>query len=68
LVEKARRLTDQQRRIEIYQQADRILVEEAAILPVFYGRNSLLVKPWIRKFPLSARGGWYLKDVIIDPH
>lgn len=68
LVEKARRLTDQQQRMQLYGQADRILVEEAAVVPLLYARNTLLIKPWIRKFPMSARGGWFWKDVVIEPH
>jgi oligopeptide transport system substrate-binding protein len=68
LVEKARRLTDQRQRMRLYGQADRILVEEAAIGPLFYPRNSFLIKPWVRRFPMSVRGGWFWKDVIIDAH
>ncbi|MFC2037980.1 peptide ABC transporter substrate-binding protein, partial [Chloroflexota bacterium] len=68
LVEKARRLTDQRQRMRLYSKADRILVEEAAIGPLFYGRNTLLIKPWVHKFPMSARGGWFWKDVVIEPH
>jgi oligopeptide transport system substrate-binding protein len=68
LVEQARRLTDQRQRMLLYGQADLILVEEAAIVPLFYNRNTLLIKPWVRKFPLSARGGWFLKDTVIEAH
>jgi oligopeptide transport system substrate-binding protein len=62
LVEEARRLTDQLERMKLYQQADRVLVEEAAIMPVSYNQRHLLVKPWVRRYP----GPW--KDVIIEPH
>jgi ABC-type oligopeptide transport system substrate-binding subunit len=68
LVEKGRSVTDQRQRMALYGQADRMLVQEAALLPLFYGRNSLLIKPWVRKFPVSARGDWFWKDVIIEPH
>jgi oligopeptide transport system substrate-binding protein len=68
LVETARRLTDQRQRIRQYTQADQILVEEAAVLPLFYNRNTLLIKPWVRKFPMSARGGWFWKDVVLEAH
>ena len=54
--------------MRLYSQADRILVEQAALMPFFYGRNSVLIKPWVRKFPLSARGGWFWKDIVIEPH
>jgi len=69
LVEKARRITDQEERMKLYGQADRILVEEAAIMPLFYSRHDLLVKPWVSRYPLSAIGPWFWgKDVIIEPH
>jgi ABC-type oligopeptide transport system substrate-binding subunit len=68
LVEDARRVTDQNQRLRMYQQADRILVEEAPILPLLYGRFHMLVKPWVRKYPTSPQRLWFWKDVIIEPH
>ena len=68
LVEEARRVTDQGERMEMYQEADRILVEEAAIMPWAYGRSHWLVKPWVRRWPTSRTKFWFWKDVIIDPH
>jgi ABC-type oligopeptide transport system substrate-binding subunit len=68
LVEEARRLRDQGERMKLYQQADRILVEEAPILPLFSSRIHLLVKPWVKKFPVSPLKWWFWKDVIIQPH
>jgi ABC-type oligopeptide transport system substrate-binding subunit/DNA-binding SARP family transcriptional activator len=69
LVEEARRVTDQGARMQLYRQAERILVEEAAIIPLYYGRQHLLVKPWVSKFlPTSAAGRPRWKDVVIEPH
>jgi oligopeptide transport system substrate-binding protein len=68
LVERARRLTDQRERTELYKQADRILVEEAPLLPLSYDQLPLLVKPWVRRYPVSASLSFPWKDVIIDPH
>ncbi len=61
LVERARRLTDQAERLRLYRQADRILMEEAAIVPITYERDPLLVKPWVRRFL-----DW--RHTIIDAH
>jgi len=48
LVEEAARVADQTRRMELYQEADRILVaEEAVIMPLGYARGRILVKPWV---------------------
>ncbi|MBN1993910.1 MAG: AAA family ATPase [Anaerolineae bacterium] len=69
LVEEARRITDQGARMQLYRQAERILVEEAAIIPLYYGRQHLLMKPWVSKFlPTSAAGRPRWKDVVIEPH
>ena len=68
LVEKARRVMDQEERMKLYGQADRILVDEAAIMPLLYERLHLLMKPWVSKFPTSAIGREFWKDVIIEPH
>jgi oligopeptide transport system substrate-binding protein len=68
LVEEARRLMDQGERLTLYRQADRILIEEAVIIPLCYGRVHIFVKPWVRNLPIAALEGWFWKDVIIEPH
>jgi ABC-type oligopeptide transport system substrate-binding subunit/DNA-binding SARP family transcriptional activator len=68
LVTKARRATDQRTRMGLYRRADRILVEEAVIMPLTYARAHLLVKPWVRRYPISVMRGRFWKDVIIGPH
>jgi ABC-type transport system substrate-binding protein len=68
LMEEARRIADPEERMGLYGQADRVLVEEAAILPLTYDRLHLLVKPWVTKFPMAPRWLWFWKDVIIEPH
>ena len=68
LVAAARGAMDQGERITLYQQADRILVEEAPIVPLYYGCYHLLVKPWVRTCPTSPMHSWYWRDVILEPH
>ncbi|MBU0490295.1 MAG: tetratricopeptide repeat protein [Chloroflexi bacterium] len=68
LVREARQLTDQGQRMARYTEADRLLVQEAAIMPFTYGRIHLLVQPWVHRFPTSAIKWWYWKDVVIEPH
>jgi ABC-type oligopeptide transport system substrate-binding subunit len=68
LVEAARRARDQEERMRMYQQADRILVEDASMLPLCYGRFNMFVKPWVRRYPTSPLIWWFWKDVIIEPH
>lgn len=68
LVEEARQITGQNARLKLYRQADRILIEEVPIIPLVYEPNHLLVKPWMRKYPIAANGLPFFKDVIIEPH
>jgi ABC-type oligopeptide transport system substrate-binding subunit/DNA-binding SARP family transcriptional activator len=68
LIEQARYITDQTERLKLLRQADKILIEEAVIIPMTYHRQHLLVKPWVSQFPTSAIKIWYWKDVIIKPH
>jgi ABC-type oligopeptide transport system substrate-binding subunit len=68
LVEHARRVTDPAQRLALYQQADRLLVEAAAVVPMLYGRQHLLVKPWVRKFSASYMTWALWKDVVMEGH
>jgi oligopeptide transport system substrate-binding protein len=64
LLEEARVSIDQRQRIKLYQQAEKILVEELPIMPLYHSLEHYLVKPWI-----SFRGEFknlQLKDVIIN--
>ena len=66
LIRQAKRLTDQSARIELYRQADRILVQEAAIMPLVYGRDHWLRKPWVTVLVRNSSNP--SKDIIIRPH
>jgi ABC-type oligopeptide transport system substrate-binding subunit/DNA-binding SARP family transcriptional activator len=68
LLGRARRTMNQDERVKLLTQADQILVREAAIVPLVYGRWHVLVKPWIQHFRLSPLNGWYWQDIIIEPH
>jgi oligopeptide transport system substrate-binding protein len=69
LVEKARRVLDQENRMELYAQADKIMVEdEVVLIPLTYMWSHILVKPWVREFPVSAINEWLWKDFVIEPH
>jgi ABC-type oligopeptide transport system substrate-binding subunit len=68
LLDRARRMTDLAERIKIYRAAERILIQEAVIVPLSYGRQHLLVKPWIKRYPITPLKATYWKDVIIEAH
>jgi ABC-type oligopeptide transport system substrate-binding subunit len=66
MVEAAGRSTDQRARLALYEQADRLLMKEAAVMPLVYGRMDMLLKPWVRQFPISPVRFWFWKDVVMD--
>jgi ABC-type oligopeptide transport system substrate-binding subunit len=68
LVEKARSLSDHEARMALYRQADAILVREAYIWPHLYSQTRLLLKPWVKRFPISPLPLSFWKDVVIEPH
>jgi ABC-type oligopeptide transport system substrate-binding subunit/class 3 adenylate cyclase len=68
LVEEARRSMDQAERMKLFRRADRILVEEAVLMPYGHARWTLLVKPWVKRYPTSPMRQWFWKDVVIEPH
>jgi oligopeptide transport system substrate-binding protein len=68
LVERARQVMDQEERMRLYRQADRLLMEEVPILPLTYERRHLLVKPWVSRYPTSAIQSAFWKDAVIEPH
>jgi ABC-type oligopeptide transport system substrate-binding subunit/class 3 adenylate cyclase len=68
LIEQARRSLDQRERMELYTQAERILVQEVPMLPLFYERQHMLLKPWVKKYPTSVTNTLFLQDVVLEPH
>jgi ABC-type oligopeptide transport system substrate-binding subunit len=68
LLETARRSADQAERLKFYAAADRLLVQEAPIIPLYYVRQHYLIKPWVKRYPISPLKANYWKDVIIEAH
>jgi oligopeptide transport system substrate-binding protein len=68
LVKRARCSADQQERMRLYRQADRILIDEVRLVPTDYGCYHNLLKPWVKRYPVSAMGFTSSKDVVIEPH
>jgi ABC-type oligopeptide transport system substrate-binding subunit len=66
MVEEARRVTDPARRMEMYRQAERMLVEQAPVMPLIYERSHMLIKPCLRRYPISPIKTMILKDVILE--
>jgi ABC-type oligopeptide transport system substrate-binding subunit len=68
LLAQARLAGDPEERIRLYAQADKVLVEAAAVVPLTYGRRHVLLKPWVTRFPASPARASFWPDVIIEPH
>jgi ABC-type oligopeptide transport system substrate-binding subunit/DNA-binding SARP family transcriptional activator len=68
LIEEGRRALDQGRRVELYRQADKVLTEEAVVLPLFYGHVYQLIQPWVHKSTGSSMYSSQWKDIILMPH
>jgi oligopeptide transport system substrate-binding protein len=68
LITAARRSVDQAERVRLYQAADRILIDEAYLVPLTYGRNHLLIQPWVRNYQPLAMRNLNLKDLHIEEH
>jgi ABC-type oligopeptide transport system substrate-binding subunit/class 3 adenylate cyclase len=68
LVEQARRALDQQERMRLYAQAERILVWEVPALPLSYESWRVLLKPWVKRYPASPIRGPIWKDIVLAPH
>jgi oligopeptide transport system substrate-binding protein len=63
LVEEASRTPDRAKRLEMYRQADRLLVaEQAFVLPTFYFLERNFAKPWIR---IIAEFAWHFHFMLI---
>jgi oligopeptide transport system substrate-binding protein len=68
LVENARQVLDLDERLRLYTEADKILMEEAVVIPISYARIHLFVKPWVKRFPIPPINTFSYKDVVIEPH
>lgn len=54
--------------MKLHGEAEKILVNEAPIMPILYWSTRMLVKPWVTRFPTTGLREWFFKDVIIKPH
>jgi oligopeptide transport system substrate-binding protein len=59
---------DAAKSLEIYRQAEQMLVDDAAILPLWFGENYILVKPYVQGYALNPMGFAWLNKVTLLPH
>lgn len=67
LINMARGEGNREKRIKMYDEAQRILLEEdIAIIPLFFTAQNLLIKPYIKELRLDAMELLYLKKMRIE--
>ncbi|MFC1977587.1 peptide ABC transporter substrate-binding protein [Chloroflexota bacterium] len=66
LLERAGVEPDSKLSLALYQQAEQKLVEDAACLPLWFGRNYILVKPYVSGYNLNPMGFTMLNEISVD--
>jgi ABC-type oligopeptide transport system substrate-binding subunit/transcriptional regulator with XRE-family HTH domain len=69
LLARAATSLDQAERLALYEEAERLLAEEALLVPLVYRDTALLVKPWVQRFvtPAVKHVGFW-QDVVVGGH
>jgi oligopeptide transport system substrate-binding protein len=66
LLETASVELDYERSLALYQQAEQRLVDDAACLPLWFGQNYLLIKPYVKGYNLNPLGFVPLNKVSVE--
>ena len=68
LLEQAGTELDTAKSLAMYRQAEQMLVDDAAVLPLWFGRSYILVKPYVEGYELNAMGYVMFNRVRILEH
>ncbi|MCL4552409.1 MAG: peptide ABC transporter substrate-binding protein, partial [Candidatus Marsarchaeota archaeon] len=69
LIAKATQTTDNTKRMNLLQQAEKILVvDELPIAPIYYYTNNNLVKPYVKGMTWNLQDIHLLKNVSVNAH
>lgn len=66
LLEEARVEKDHNKRMELYQKAEDLILKDAPWIPLFHGVDYILVKPYVRGLVLLPTGTFYLNKTYIS--
>ncbi|MBI4285254.1 MAG: peptide ABC transporter substrate-binding protein [Chloroflexi bacterium] len=58
---------DTERSLALYQKAEQKIVDDVAVIPLWFGKNYILVKPYVNGYKLNALGYPSLANVTIAP-
>ena len=57
---------DSETRLELYQQAEQMIIDDAACLPLWFGQNYVLIKPYVKGYVVSPLGIPLLSNVYLS--
>ncbi len=67
LVEAARVELDRDARLELFREAEQLLMDDAGIIPMFHVRDFVLVHPHVNDFSISPVGQPSISGIMLDP-
>ena len=53
-------------RVQLYAQANQVLMDDAVVLPFYYDRSYLLVRPWVHGLKVTPLGILSLDQVTVE--
>jgi len=59
---------DMETSLAMYRQAEQMLVDDAVVLPLWFGRNYILIKPYVKGYEPNAMGHVTLNRVWLEEH
>ncbi len=66
LLQKARLEEDGEERMRLYQEAEKIIVEDVPWIPIYHGVNYVLIKPYVKGLAVTPQSTYYLKDAYLE--
>ncbi len=67
LITQANLTLDRAQRFELFQQAEELLINEAPVLPIFYGAHGYLARPGVKNYALAPGGIIAYKNIELMP-
>jgi oligopeptide transport system substrate-binding protein len=66
LVDRALVEDDEQARIDLYLQAQQLVIDDVAVIPLYHGMSYTLVQPWVRGLEITEIGILGLENIWIE--
>jgi len=66
LLERARAEGDREKRLALYRRVEETVMEDLPVLPLWFGRSYILVKPYVKGFTLTPLGFPLLREVYLE--